>query len=735
MSVELTVAMPTYDVGRFLEQAISSVLDQEGVDLELIVVDDGSTDETPEILARFSDPRLRVFRNERRLGIGASHNRVLENARGTFIAHVDSDDFVLPGALRAMVDALEANPAAGLAHCYFFDVDEEGRLSRLHMLERWSSFRRDRRPGVDYRAALAHMAGVVNHLRTYRRVALEQIGGFDTSLSFAVDYDSSLRLLEHWEACVVPEFLYGRRVHRTNTSEAMRWREWRVWWQKVYVRQRVLHSGAVSYLEGNQVDLGYFLAGRRNHWKKKLQTRSEGRKKARRLWVWRFVRPAQARFYRWLTRIAPTWPLGGGILRGAGPSRTAAYSATVFPVLSETFVQREVQALLDIGVDLHPFAVMARSDHWDDLARRLHERTWYHSRRVVDEEFRSSLRRLGLPRAWALLRVWLFATLHRWTETKSFPNDALLFRRCVVVAARMLELGAGQIHATWGDEPATVAMLAARLAGARFTMQLRAFDLHRGPSTVGLDERLLRAAEVITNSRLNADVVERKTGGRLRPRVVYEGIDLSRFPAADRQAREGTSMRVLCVARLVPQKGLDDLLRTWRILIDRGSEARLEIVGGPVKGNERYVEELQSLQADLGLSRVVTFRGAISFDRVLDCYRTSDLVVLAAREGPLGARDVTPNALLEAMAAGLPVVSTRFSAIPEIVNDGVTGLLVAPADPESFADAVQRLEDPALRAEMGAAARRHVEARFDISKNVRSLAETYGFGVVGGWEG
>jgi glycosyltransferase involved in cell wall biosynthesis len=95
---ELTVSMPAYNTAPFVGAAIKSVLDQEGVDFELIVVDDGSTDSTSDVVRSFHDARVRLIQNKQRMGIGYCHNLVIRESSSPFIAHVDSDDLVLPGA-------------------------------------------------------------------------------------------------------------------------------------------------------------------------------------------------------------------------------------------------------------------------------------------------------------------------------------------------------------------------------------------------------------------------------------------------------------------------------------------------------------------------------------------------------------------------------------------------------------------------------------------------------------
>jgi glycosyltransferase involved in cell wall biosynthesis len=183
----------------------------------------------------------------------------------------------------------------------------------------------------------------------------------------------------------------------------------------------------------------------------------------------------------------------------------------------------------------------------------------------------------------------------------------------------------------------------------------------------------------------------------------------------------------LSVASLIEPKGLVYLLEACGLLRERGLPVRCEIIGGPDEPlYTNYLITLKKMHRRLGLEGCVVFRGAQPFAKVLEAYRTADLFVLPCVEAQDGHRDITPNALIEAMAMKLPVVSTTITAIPEIVQDGVSGLLVPPRDSKALADAMERLiGDPRLRRELGEHARRRVEERFDINKNIGQYLDLF----------
>ena len=127
---EVTVAMPAYNRAALIGDAIRSVLAQEGIAFELIVVDDGSDDDTAAVAESFGDPRIVVLRNAVNRGIAHCHNLIVASSRAPFIAHVDSDDIIVPGALRKVVDRLSASSDHGQAHGLYAFVEADGAVER-----------------------------------------------------------------------------------------------------------------------------------------------------------------------------------------------------------------------------------------------------------------------------------------------------------------------------------------------------------------------------------------------------------------------------------------------------------------------------------------------------------------------------------------------------------------------------------------------------------------------------
>jgi len=242
VSAEVTVAMPARNVAPWIGAALDSVLAQEGIALEVIVVDDASDDGTGDVARQHADARVRVLRHDVRAGIGACHNRILREATTAFVAHVDADDLLLPGALARQVQALREAPRAAQAYCDFHVLPPTG-VADDATIARWRrELARARRPPIPVRRHLLQHGMVVNHLRTYRREAVLAVGGFDEAMPWGVDYDMALRLAERWDVVHVPEMLYAKRVLPTGASESVRWKALRFWALRWRLARRYLQA-------------------------------------------------------------------------------------------------------------------------------------------------------------------------------------------------------------------------------------------------------------------------------------------------------------------------------------------------------------------------------------------------------------------------------------------------------------------------------------------------------------
>lgn len=209
---DTSVVIATYNHGRFLDEAIRSVFAQGLDDLEVLVVDDGSTDGTPEIVSRWV-PKVRALRHDNR-GLYPTRNRGLSESRGRFVAFLDADDAWEPGALARLRGAFDRRARLAIAAPYFVSIDAASSpLGRRF---------RKRSPGgaVTTRSLLLTDADVPGCL--YRRAALEQDGPFPENNRAAGDYEMWLMLSERWDIAMLPEAILRKRETGGNMSSELR---------------------------------------------------------------------------------------------------------------------------------------------------------------------------------------------------------------------------------------------------------------------------------------------------------------------------------------------------------------------------------------------------------------------------------------------------------------------------------------------------------------------------------
>ena len=243
---------------------------------------------------------------------------------------------------------------------------------------------------------------------------------------------------------------------------------------------------------------------------------------------------------------------------------------------------------------------------------------------------------------------------------------------------------------------------------------------------LGKGREAREAAWVVTCTRVGADHLKALAPDPDKVTLLYHGLDLGRFPPVPgrRPPRDGTDaadpVTILSVGRAVEKKGYGDLVEALARL-PRGLAWRFEhIGGGPL------LPALKQRAAALGLADRIAWRGAQPQDAVLDACRRADLFALASRIAGDGDRDGLPNVLMEAQSQALPVVATRVSAIPELVEDGTSAILVEPVDHGALAKALQSLiADPGLRTRLGEAGERRVRERFDMNVGADELAARF----------
>jgi glycosyltransferase involved in cell wall biosynthesis len=290
------------------------------------------------------------------------------------------------------------------------------------------------------------------------------------------------------------------------------------------------------------------------------------------------------------------------------------------------------------------------------------------------------------------------------------------------------------VHSYWLSTPATVAYIAAAVAGIPWSSTAHLWDIYEenAPALKLRSARFIRAISARGRADLLAAVPDIPPE---RITVLHVGVDVpDRAPSfALRQAQGDIGIggiaggaqgdiRILCAANLVVKKGHADLLRAVAAVREGGAGVRLTLAGdGELRG------ELEALVRDLHLDDSVTFRGYVGHDTLLEEIGAGsyDVMALTSLELPGGVMEGIPVALMEAMALGLPVVTTSTGSITELVDDGC-GRVVPQGDVMAIAGALRELADPALRARLADAAHARVRAEFDVVTVAGELARLIG---------
>jgi glycosyltransferase involved in cell wall biosynthesis len=209
----ISIIIPTYNRAALLTETIESVLGQSFPNLECIIVDDGSTDGTAEVVARYGERIRYVY--QRNSGRSIARNKGFELSRGVYVSFLDSDDLLEPDSIQQRVEYLNSNPGAGFVYCGFETIDDDGMNSPLPL-----NFKRHPPQCGRIFSSLLYFDYIPPATLLIRRECHEGAGGFETSMEPAEDYDWLLRLSRQFTAGYIPQKLARYRIHSGGTSAA-----------------------------------------------------------------------------------------------------------------------------------------------------------------------------------------------------------------------------------------------------------------------------------------------------------------------------------------------------------------------------------------------------------------------------------------------------------------------------------------------------------------------------------
>jgi glycosyltransferase involved in cell wall biosynthesis len=406
-------------------------------------------------------------------------------------------------------------------------------------------------------------------------------------------------------------------------------------------------------------------------------------------------------------------------------ARSVVFVLKGYPRLSETFIAQEIAALEKRGARIrivslrYPTDIERHPIHSEIKAPVRYLPEYLHNEPI--RIIRAWLRQRRRQTFRTAIKIW-------WRDFKRGPvRERLRHFGQAIVLADELEDDCRHLHAHFLHSPASVTRYAAIICGLNWSCSAHAKDIWTTPDWEKA-EKLAAMSWLVTCTEVGRAHLAALAPTEDRVQLVYHGLDFERFEEFRRTAtrRDGRNpadpLRILSVGRAVPKKGYDVLLRALGNLPTELNWEFVHIGGGSNLG------AMKEQAKKLGIEKCVTFKGPQAQASVLSAYRSADIFVLASRIAENGDRDGLPNVLLEAQSQGLPCISTRVSAIPELVIDGESGLLVPQEDDASIATALENLiSNPALRHRLGEAGFLRVRETFSHEKGIATLANKFGW--------
>lgn len=390
-----------------------------------------------------------------------------------------------------------------------------------------------------------------------------------------------------------------------------------------------------------------------------------------------------------------------------------------YPRLSETFIAQELRGLEQAGIELqlvslrHPTDRARHAVHDEIRAPVNYLPEYLHQEpaRVLRGFFRA----IKQPGFFPACRRFLSDLLHDRSR-----NRIRRFGQGIVLAAEW-PADTRWLHAHFIHTPASVGAYASQILGVPWSVSAHAKDIWTSTDRE-LAGKLASARWAVTCTAIGHRHLQSLASNPNTVHLSYHGIDLDRFPPYQRAVsyRDGSNadepVVILSVGRAVGKKGFDTLLNALAQLPPQLHWRFVHIGDGTELG------KLQAQAQQLGIEQHISWLGAINQGEVLANYQTADVFVLACRITGDGDRDGLPNVLVEAASQGLPCISTRISAIPELFEDDQNALLVEPDDVPALSGAVARaLSTPDLRDRLGQAAQQRVRSTLDYHSSIAQL--------------
>jgi glycosyltransferase involved in cell wall biosynthesis len=384
-----------------------------------------------------------------------------------------------------------------------------------------------------------------------------------------------------------------------------------------------------------------------------------------------------------------------------------AYLFERFPSFGQTFCYREVAELDRQDIVPPIFSIRNPKDEppqdWD--ARIVQRVQYLPEEKELLEEVRHAAKKRKID-------ADIIAAVDEWGRR----TDFLRLYQAVYVGQRLRQMGIDHVHAHFAGMAARTALWINKFFSITFSFTAHANDIFSPRQfEIGLDKLCDTADAIVTETDYAARFLRERFPHRSdRIHRIYNGLDLAEFGRADFSS---TPPLIIAVGRLIPKKGFSDLIRACALLAERGKSFRCEIIGeGPLEN------ELRAQIDELGLQNNIELPGPKPQTQLRRRLAAANVFVLPSVIDPDGGMDNLPTVIMEAMATGLPVVSTNIGGIPEMVVENETGFLVQAGDAAAMADAIETvISDCSSAARLGHSGHERARTFFSIEENVREL--------------
>ncbi len=393
-----------------------------------------------------------------------------------------------------------------------------------------------------------------------------------------------------------------------------------------------------------------------------------------------------------------------------------AYIMSRFPKLTETFILFEMLTLRKLGTEVEVYPLLRESQ---PVAHK-------EAQKIIEEAHFEPFISIEILKAqWRFIRccprkyfglIWEVFT--GVLPSLNFLFGTLgIFAKSVKFAQDMAKSGVTHVHAHFATHPAMSAFIIHRLTGIPFSFVAHGSDLHVDRRFI--DRKIQASAFSIAISEFNKEIMVKESGEAFsdRIKVVHCGVDADTFKFAPE--KQNDTLQLVCVASFEPVKGHKYLVEACRVLAERGQKFDCHLIGyGPVRG------QVEKQIAESGIADRFHVYGGLPRHEVLEFYARADIITLASVLTKDGKKEGIPVVLMEAMACGLPVVASRISGIPELVEDGRSGILFTPGNVFEFAEALETMaKDRDLRIKLGTAGRKKVTEDFNLYKCTEQLQQ------------